>query len=130
MQNIDFAPTMLDMAGIEIPLDMQGVSLLPLLKSDRAPRDWRKSLYYHYYEFPGVHAVRPHYGVKMGRYKLIHFYGEEIDEWELFDLESDPLEMNNIYGEPGNEALVKELKAELKRLQIMYEDPILEKYPL
>jgi arylsulfatase A-like enzyme len=130
VQNIDFAPTMLDIAGIEIPSDMQGVSLLPLLKRDRAPRDWRKSLYYHYHEFPGEHAVRRHYGVKTERYKLIHFYGEDIDEWELFDLESDPLEMNNLYGEPGNELLVNDLKAELKRLQILYEDPVLKEYPL
>jgi arylsulfatase A-like enzyme len=121
---------MLDIAGIEIPSDMQGVSLLPLLKRDRAPRDWRKSLYYHYHEFPGEHAVRRHYGVKTERYKLIHFYGEDIDEWELFDLESDPLEMNNLYGEPGNELLVNDLKAELKRLQILYEDPVLKEYPL
>lgn len=65
--------------------------------------------------------MRRHYGVKTERYKLIHFYGEDIDEWELFDLESDPLEMNNLYGEPGNELLVNDLKAELKRLQILYE---------
>ncbi len=130
VQNIDFAPTMLDIAGIEIPSDIQGVSLLSLLKDDRTPRNWRKSLYYHYHEFPGEHAVRRHYGVKTEQYKLIHFYGDDIDEWELFDLESDPLEMNNMYGQPGNESLVNELKAELKRLQILYEDPILEKYPL
>ncbi len=129
VQNIDFAPTMLALAGVEIPSDMQGVSLQPLLENDKAPADWRKSLYYHYYEYPGEHEVRRHYGVRTERHKLIHFY-DDIDEWELFDLQTDPMEMDNLYGKPGHESITNELKAELKRLQIQYEDPILEKYPL
>lgn len=129
VQNIDFAPTMLEIAGAPIPSDIQGVSLLPLLKSEKAPSNWRKSLYYHYYEFPGVHAVKRHYGVKTERYKLIHFY-DDIDEWELFDLQTDPTEMNNLYGKVGYEEITSELRTELKRLQEQYDDPIREKFPL
>ncbi|OPZ31639.1 MAG: Arylsulfatase [Bacteroidetes bacterium ADurb.BinA174] len=129
VQNIDFAPTMLEIAGVEIPSDIQGVSLLPLLENEKAPKNWRKSLYYHYYEFPGEHAVKRHFGVRTDRYKLIHFYND-IDEWELFDLQQDPNEMNNLYGKAGYEEITKELKAELKRLQEQYDDPIREKFPL
>ncbi len=118
-QNIDFAPTFLELAGVEIPSDIQGVSLLPLLKGEE-PEQWRKSLYYHFYEFPGEHAVRRHYGVRTDRYKLIHFYND-IDSWELYDLETDPQEMNNLYGKPGTEELTKELKQELKALQVQYD---------
>ena len=119
-QNIDFAPTFLDYTGIEIPEDMQGVSFRPLLENKNTG-DWRESLYYHYYEFPGFHSVRAHYGVKTKRYKLIHFFKENI--WELFDLETDPLEINNIYGKAGTEEITKELKQELRRLQTVYEVP-------
>lgn len=129
VQNIDFAPTMLDIAGAEIPSDIQGVSLLPLLENTKAPENWRKSLYYHYYEYPGEHAAKRHYGVRTERYKLIHFYND-IDEWELFDLQTDPTEMKNLYGDPQYDDVVKELKAELKRLQEQYDDPIREQYPL
>jgi len=129
VQNIDFAPTMLEIAGVEIPSDIQGVSLLPLLENEKVPKNWRKSLYYHYYEFPGEHAVKRHFGVRTDRYKLIHFYND-IDEWELFDLQQDPNEMNNLYGKAGYEEITKELKAELKRLQEQYDDPIREKFPL
>lgn len=129
VQNIDFAPTMLEIAGIEIPSDIQGVSLLPLLRNEKAPAKWRKSLYYHYYEYPGVHAVKRHYGVKTERYKLIHFY-DDIDEWELFDLQADPMEMNNLYEKIGYEDITNELRTELKRLQEQYDDPIREKFPL
>ena len=100
-QNIDFAPTFLDMCGIEIPEDMQGVSFRRLVEGENTPRNWRKSLYYHYYEFPGFHSVRAHYGVKMERYKLMHFYVD--DKWELYDLKEDPAEMHNLYGEKGME---------------------------
>ncbi|MEA4949349.1 MAG: DUF4976 domain-containing protein, partial [Petrimonas sp.] len=123
VQNIDFAPTMLELAGAPIPSDIQGVSLVPLLKNEKAPANWRKSLYYHYYEYPGEHAVRRHYGVRTERYKLIRFYGD-IDEWELFDLQADPMEMNNLYGKTGYEKITGELCAELKRLQEQYDDPI------
>ena len=120
-QNIDFAPTFLDMCGIEIPEDMQGVSFRRLVERGNTPRNWRKSIYYHYYEFPGFHSVRAHYGVKMERYKLMHFYVD--DKWELYDLEEDPAEMHNLYGEKGMEKVVAELKAELTRLQEEYDVP-------
>ena len=120
-QNIDFAPTFLDMCGIEIPEDMQGVSFRRLVEGENTPRNWRKSLYYHYYEFPGFHSVRAHYGVKMERYKLMHFYVD--DKWELYDLKEDPAEMHNLYGEKGMEKVAAELKAELARLQEEYDVP-------
>ena len=99
VQNIDYAPTFLDLAGAPIPDDIQGVSLLPLLRGEK-PADWRKSLYYHFYEYPAEHMVKRHYGVRTERYKLIHFYND-IDEWELYDLQEDPTEMHNLYGQPG-----------------------------
>ena len=122
VQNIDYGPTILDLAGIEKPADMHGESFLPLLKGEEVP-NWRKSLYYHFYEYTPEHNVCRHYGVRTERYKLIHFY-DDIDSWELFDLQEDPKEMNNIYGKPGTEEITKELKAELLRLQEQYNDPI------
>lgn len=122
VQNIDYAPTFLELAGVEIPEDIQGKSILPLLKGEKVT-DWRTSLYYHYYEYPAEHRVKKHYGVRTERYKLIHFY-DDIDEWELFDLENDPMEMNNLYGQEGTEKLVDELKKELLKLQEQYDDPI------
>lgn len=122
VQNIDFAETFLDIAGAPIPDDMQGKSLVPLLKG-QTPADWRKSLYYHYYEYPGAHAVRRHEGVADMRYKLIRFYGPDVpngEEWELFDLETDPSEMNNIYSVPGNEDLKMRMKTELAKLRSQY----------
>lgn len=120
-QNIDFAPTFLDFCGIKIPEDMQGESFREMVVSGSTPEDWRQSLYYHYYEYPGIHSVRAHYGVKTDRYKLIYFYDEDI--WELFDLENDPTEMKNIFGEEGKENITEELKKELSRLQKLYEVP-------
>ncbi len=129
VQNIDYAPTFLDIAGAEIPEDIQGVSLLPLLKGEH-PKDWRKSLYYHFYEYPAEHMVKRHYGVRTADgYKLIHFY-RDIDVWELYDLNADPNEMNNIYGKPGTEKLTRRLMKELKRLQEEYDDPIREQFPI
>lgn len=118
VQNIDYAPTFLELAGVDIPEDIQGVSLLPLLKGEE-PSDWRTSLYYHYYEYPAEHAVKRHYGIRTERYKLIHFYND-IDEWELYDLQNDPAEMNNIYDE--NLPIVDSLKKELKELRKFYDD--------
>ena len=122
VQNIDYAPTFLELAGIEKPEDMHGESFLPLLKGEKAP-EWRNSLYYHFYEYPAEHSVCRHFGVRNDRYKLIHYYND-IDTWELFDLQEDPNEMNNLYGKPGTEEITQELKAELKRLQEYYDDPI------
>ena len=122
VQNIDYAPTFLDLAGLPIPEDIQGVSLLPLLKGEN-PKDWRKSLYYHFYEYPAEHAVCRHYGVRTERYKLMHFYND-IDSWELYDLQADPSEMHNLYGQPGTEEITRQLMDELERLQVLYDDPI------
>ena len=80
-------------------------------------------MYYHFYEYPAEHAVKRHYGVRTDRYKLIHFYND-IDEWELYDLQTDPMEMHNLYNEPGHEALIDSLRAELTKLQVQYDDPI------
>lgn len=122
--NVDFAETFLDIAGVEIPGDMQGASLVPLLKGE-TPDDWREAFYYHYYEFfndrRAPHMVRRHYGVRTDRYKLIHFYN--IDEWELYDLEEDPREMQSVYDDPEYADVVRELKAELRRLQEELEVP-------
>lgn len=122
VQNIDYAPTFLDLAGAPIPDDIQGVSLLPLLQG-KHPKNWRKSLYYHYYEYPAEHAVKRHYGVLYKNYKLIHFYND-IDSWELYDLKNDPHEMHNIYGQKGTEKITQMLRKELLRLQKQYDDPI------
>ncbi len=114
---LDFAETFLDVAGIKIPSDMQGRSLVPLCKGE-TPSDWRKSLYYHYYEFPVPHRVRPHYGVITDRYKLVHYYKPDVDDWELLDREKDPLEVKNFYNDPSYAATVQELSAELQRLRV------------
>lgn len=100
VSNLDFAETFLDLAAVDVPDDMQGRSLLPLLKG-HTPADWRKVFYYHYYENPGAHNVARHYGVTDGHHKLIHYYaleGKRIDDWELFDLKSDPNELRSVYG--------------------------------
>ena len=128
VQNIDYAPTFLELAGIDVPDDIQGRSLMPLLKGEK-PDDWRKTLYYHYYEYPAEHAVKRHYGVRDDRYKLMHFYND-IDSWELYDLQSDPHEMNNLYGQPGMEQITADMKAKLKAAQEEYDDPIRLDYPL
>lgn len=119
VQNIDYAPTILDLIGAEIPEDMHGVSMMPLLTGEK--ESLRNSLYYHFYEYPAEHAVKRHYGVRDERYKLIHFYND-IDVWELYDLENDPSEMNNIYGKEGTEAITKHLQEELVKLQKQYND--------
>ena len=128
VQNIDYAPTFLELAGVEIPDDIQGISLMPLLEGEH-PQDWRSSLYYHFYEYPAEHMVKRHYGVRTERYKLIHFYND-IDVWELYDLQNDPMEMHNIFGQEGTEQVTADLMKELKRLQVQYDDPILKEFPI
>ncbi len=100
VSNLDFAETFLDLAGIAVPSDMQGRSIVPLLKGN-TPADWRKVFYYHYYENPGGHNVARHYGVTDGKNKLVRYYaleGKAIDDWELFDLSKDPNEMQSVFG--------------------------------
>jgi len=118
---VDFAQTFLDVAGVSAPEDMQGRSLLPLLRGEN-PADWRKSLYYHYYEFPVPHRVRPHVGVITDRYKLVHYYKPDVDDWELLDREKDPNEMTNFYNDPAYTQTVKELHSELDRLKVEVRD--------
>jgi arylsulfatase A-like enzyme len=119
VQNLDFAETFLDLAGVEIPGDMQGKSLLPLFAGN--DKDWRDALYYHYYEFPGFHGVKRHYGVSTDRYKLIHFY-YDVDEWELYDLEKDPDELQNVIDNPEYEQVKEALLVRLDELRKQYGD--------
>ncbi|NBO90956.1 MAG: DUF4976 domain-containing protein [Planctomycetia bacterium] len=129
VQNLDFAATFLDAAGQKVPGDMQGHSLKPLLEGKR-PEGWRKSIYYQYFEFPGPHSVAKHYGVRTDRHKLIHYHAS--NEWELFDLQTDPGERRSVYADPGYQETVKTLKAELDRLRKLYKadtyvEPIMPK---
>lgn len=122
VQNIDFAETFLEIAGAPVPTDMQGESLVPLLKG-KTPADWRTSLYYHYYEYPAVHAVRRHEGVADKRYKLIRFYGQDVpdgEEWEFFDLKKDPSEMQSQYKNEAYQKQIASMKSELHRLREQY----------
>jgi len=116
--NVDYAPTILDYAGVSIPSDMQGRSLRPVLEG-RVPEDWRTSFYYHYYEHPDFQFqdVPPHYGIRTDRYKLIHYYPTEkvaASGWELLDLRADPHELENQYDNPLYKYVVKDLKAEIR----------------
>jgi arylsulfatase A-like enzyme len=127
VQNLDFAETFLEMAGAVIPENMQGSSIVPLLNGE-GPVDWRAGIYYHYYEFPGVHAVQRHYGVRTNRHKLIHYY--LIDEWELFDLAKDPDEMRSVYSDAGYDAVLAELTEMLVELREYYGVPETDPVPL
>ena len=120
VQNLDYAQTFLEMAGAEIPSNMQGRSLVPILKNGKAD-DWRKSIYYHYYEYPSVHMIPRHYGIRTERYKLIHFY-QFGNEWEMYDLKEDPDELTNIYGKADKKSLQKDLKEQLVAIRKFYDD--------
>ena len=120
VQNLDYAQTFLQMAGANIPANMQGKSLVPILKNGRA-ENWRDSIYYHYYEYPSVHMIPRHYGIRTERYKLIHFY-QFGNEWEMYDLKEDPDELTNIYGKSGKETLQKDLKKQLVAIRKLYDD--------
>ncbi len=119
VQNLDYAETFLDIAGAKIPADMQGRSLVPLLKGE-TPDDWRDAIYYHYFEYPSVHMVAKHYGIRTDRYKLIRFY--QFDEWEFYDLEKDPDELHNAYDDPKYFDTIAHLKLELEKLRKYYQD--------
>jgi arylsulfatase A-like enzyme len=112
--NVDFAETFLDAAGLKPPADMQGRSLLPVMRG-QTPKDWRTSMYYRYYHDPGDHNTRQHYGVRTPTHKLIYYWTK--DQWELYDLVRDPVELHNLYGQPGQEAITATLKTELARLK-------------
>ena len=120
VQNIDYAPTFLDLAGISKPKELPGRSLTPIFKAGDKVKGWRNSIYYHYYDYPTYHMVRKHDGVRTDRYKLIHFYND-IDTWELYDLQEDPTEMHNLYGKSGYEKLTKKLHKQLDKLQKKYD---------
>ena len=120
VQNLDFAQTFLEIAGVIPPNDMQGESLLPLLKGER--EKWtRDAVYYHYYEYPAEHAVKRHYGIATKEFKLIHFY-HDVDEWELYDRRKDPQETNNVYDKNEYAEITRELKSKLESLRSKYND--------
>ena len=120
VSNLDFGETLIDIAGGEVPADMQGRSILPILKGE-TPDDWRKAHYYHYYEHPSEHNVMRHYGITTDKYKLIHFY-YDMDDWELFDLEKDPNEMHDVYNDPAYAEAQADLHKQLEELRAKYED--------
>ncbi len=120
VQNLDFAQTFLDAAGIEAPRDMQGESIIPLLNGHQ--EEWnREAVYYHYYEYPAVHMVKRHYGVVTKEYKLVHFY-YDVDEWELYDRANDPMELKNVYDDPAYAEIRAELHNKLDELRVKYKD--------
>ncbi|MCG8578306.1 MAG: sulfatase [Bacteroidales bacterium] len=120
VSNLDFAQTFLEIAGAAEPEEMQGSSIVPLLNGTK-PADWRSEHYYHYYEYPSWHMVKRHYGIATERYKLIHFY-HDVDEWEMYDLETDPNEMKNIYGQANYADVQADLHQRLEQLRVKYQD--------
>jgi len=120
VSNLDFAETILDAAGVQIPSEMQRASMKPVL-SGKTPSNWRKEHYYHYYEFPGEHLVKRHFGISSKRYKLIHYY-YDIDEWEMFDLKTDPQEMKNVYNEPNYVGVREMMRHKLDSIRIVLKD--------
>jgi arylsulfatase A-like enzyme len=134
--NVDFAPTITDLAGLIIPEDMQGESFLPLLKG-QTPENWRQAVYYRYWQHLLHRDVTAHYGIRTKTHKLIYFHGQPLGmtdfpavdpSWEMYDLVNDPGEMNSIYHDPAQQSFVKELKESLLRLKEQYDDRD-DKYP-
>ncbi len=119
VQNLDFAQTLLDVAGVDAPDDMQGESLVPLFKGET--EGFRDAVYYHYYEYPAIHMVKRHYAIVTEEYKLVHFY-YDVDEWELYDRKKDKNEMNNVYDDPAYAEIVKELTSKLADMRVKYKD--------
>ncbi len=118
ISNIDIAPTLLELGGIEVPKEVQGKSFVDNLQG-KTSKKWRQSMYYHYYEYPFWHHVQPHYGIRTERYKLIHFY-YNMDVWELYDLKNDPSEMTNLIHSKKHTSVIKKLKKELATLKSEY----------
>ncbi len=116
VSNLDFGETVLDIAGVKVPNDMQGRSFVPILKG-QTPADWRKGFYYHYYEHPAVHNVPRQYGIVTDQYKLVYFYEPEFNYWELFDLKTDPRELKSVYGDSKYADVQKQLHADLDKLR-------------
>ncbi|MGQ8336238.1 sulfatase family protein [Sunxiuqinia sp. A32] len=119
VQNIDFAPTFLDYAGVQIPSNIQGESFRKLVSGEST--EWRDAVYYTYFEYPAIHSVKRHYGVRTDRYKLIHFY-YDIDEWELYDLEKDPHELKSIYDDPAYADVKSMMHKRLDEMREKYGD--------
>lgn len=119
--NIDFAPTLIDFAGIKVPSDMQGNSFKDFVEQRNRKSAWRNAVYYHYYEYPEPHRVAPHIGIRTSTFKLIRFYGA-VNKWELFDLKNDPHEMKNLINDPSKNDLIKQLKKQLVQLAEFYKD--------
>ena len=126
VQNLDIAETFLDLAGVSIPESMQGASLVPLLRGETPP-DWRDAIYYQYFEYPGPHMVRRHYGIRTGTHKLIHYY--EIGEWELFDLEADPDELRSVFGSPDHTEIQARLAMRLDSMRTHFAVPVADPVP-
>ena len=120
VQNVDYAPTFLDYAGVPAEQSVQGRSLRQVA-AGRTPSDWRRDIYYHYYEYPGFHSVRAHYGIRGPRYKLVRFYGD-INAWEFYDLKTDPNEMRNRIADPKVQPVIADLKRRLANLRKQYRD--------
>jgi arylsulfatase A-like enzyme len=113
--NLDIAPTFLELAGVQVPQRMQGLSMVPFLKGE-TPKTWRKDWLYEYYEYPGPHNVRKNRGVRTDRYKFVHYY-EAPEEFEMYDLQEDPGELHNLYGDPRHAALAGELRRRIDELR-------------
>jgi arylsulfatase A-like enzyme len=122
VSNLDYGETFLDAAGIAVPAEMQGRSMMPILRA-QPPADWRTEFYYHYYEHPAVHNVARHYGIVTDRYKLVYFYEPEFNYWELFDLKNDPDELKSVYDDPSYADVQKQLHADLDKLRTQYKEP-------
>jgi len=119
VQNIDYAPTFLGAAGVKIPDFMQGINLVPLITGKQKTLS-RHNLYYHFYEYKADHTVLEHLGVRGERYKLIYFY--TVNEWEFYDLQTDPQEQNNLVRSEKHQRLILQMKAELLKLRDQYDD--------
>ena len=122
ISHLDLAETFLQAAGVATPGRMQGRSLLPIF-AGAAPADWRTAFYYHYYEYPADHHVRPHYGVITDRYTLAHFYWPDVDYWELFDRQKDPGEMTSVFDEPAYAGVRTNLLQEVSRQRAVLKEP-------